>query len=78
MAICIIPLSLPHPQWADANESVSMDPWGHLIANTFAAEIASGADVLPTIANTKAHIYMPALKDAIAVGVFLTGPVSST
>ncbi len=58
----------PHPQWADADKIVSMDPWGHLIANAFAAEIAAGADVRPSIAITKAHINMPELKDAVRAG----------
>ena len=58
----------PHPQWADPDKIVSMDPWGHIIASAFAAEIASGADVRPTIAITKAHINMPELKAAIASG----------
>ena len=58
----------PHPQWADPDKIVSMDPWGHIIASAFAAEIASGADVRPTIAITKAHINMPELKAAIVAG----------
>ena len=58
----------PHPQWADPDKIVSMDPWGHLVATAFAGEIAAGADVRPTIAITKAHINMPELKAAIAAG----------
>src|SRR6059058_1254082 len=45
----------PHPQWSDPDKIVSLDPWGHLVSSAFAAEIASGADVRPTIAITKAH-----------------------
>ncbi len=58
----------PHPQWADPDKIVSMDPWGHLVASAFAEQIAAGADVRPTIAITKAHINMPELKAAIAAG----------
>lgn len=58
----------PHPQWADPDKIVSMDPWGHLIASAFAGEIATGADVRPTIAITKAHINMPEVKVAIMAG----------
>lgn len=58
----------PHPQWADPDKIVSMDPWGHMVANAFANEIAAGADIRPTIAITKAHINMPELKAAIAAG----------
>jgi GTP cyclohydrolase II len=58
----------PHPQWAHPDKIVSMDPWGHLVAAAFAAEIAAGTDVRPTIAITKAHINMPELKEAVAAG----------
>ena len=26
----------PHPQWADPDKIVSLDPWGHLVASVFA------------------------------------------
>ena len=58
----------PHPQWADPDKIVSMDPWGHMVAGAFATEIAAGADIRPTIAVTKAHINMPELKAAIVAG----------
>ncbi|MEQ1518734.1 MAG: GTP cyclohydrolase II [Usitatibacteraceae bacterium] len=58
----------PHPQWGDPDKIVSMDPWGHLVSSAFAAEIAAGADVRPSIAITKAHINMPELKAAIVAG----------
>ncbi|MBS0354636.1 MAG: GTP cyclohydrolase II [Proteobacteria bacterium] len=58
----------PHPQWADAGRIVSLDPWGHRVAQEFAAEIAAGMDIRPTIAVTTAHINMPELRDAIEAG----------
>ena len=58
----------PHPQWADPDRIVSLDPWGHLVATAFADEIAAGADIRPSIAVTKARINMPELKDAVAAG----------
>jgi GTP cyclohydrolase II len=58
----------PHPQWADPDKIVSMDPWGHMVASAFANEIAAGADIRPTVAITKAHINMPELKAAIVAG----------
>ena len=58
----------PHPQWADPDKIVSLDPYGHIVASAFAEQIAEGADVRPTIAITKAHINMPELKDAIEAG----------
>ncbi len=58
----------PHPQWADPTKIVSLDPWGHLVAGEFKAQLEAGVDVRPTIAITKAHINMPELMAAIASG----------
>jgi GTP cyclohydrolase II len=58
----------PHPQWGEPGRIVSLDPWGHRVAHEFAAEIAAGMDIRPTIAITTAHINMPELRDAIEAG----------
>lgn len=58
----------PHPQWAEPDRIVSLDPWGHLVSQAFADRIAAGADIRPTIAVTRAHINMPELAAAIAAG----------
>ncbi len=58
----------PNPQWSGADKIVSLDPWGHLIAEVFADRLAEGWDIRPTIAITKAHIEMPELKQAIDAG----------
>jgi GTP cyclohydrolase II len=58
----------PHPQWSDAHKIVSLDPWGHRIAQEFSGQIAAGMDIRPTIAVTTAHINMPELRDAIEAG----------
>ncbi len=58
----------PHPQWGDPGRIVSLDPWGHRVAQEFAAEIAAGMDIRPTIAITTAHINMPELREAIEAG----------
>ncbi|HSI59481.1 MAG TPA: GTP cyclohydrolase II [Ideonella sp.] len=58
----------PHPQWADPDKIVSLDPWGHLGSSAFAERITSGQDIRPTIAITKAHINMPELLGAIRDG----------
>ncbi|WP_334190886.1 GTP cyclohydrolase II [Noviherbaspirillum sp.] len=58
----------PHPQWADPDKIVSLDPYGHMVGNAFAGQIAAGMDIRPTIAITKAHINMPELKEAIVAG----------
>ncbi len=58
----------PHPQWSDPDRIVSLDPWGHRVAQDFAAEIAEGVDIRPTIAVTKARLTLPEIQDAIAKG----------
>lgn len=58
----------PHKQWANPQTIVSLDPWGHLVANAFAQEIKTGFDIRPTIAVTKAHINIPELHIAMQQG----------
>ncbi|MEM8798039.1 MAG: GTP cyclohydrolase II [Pseudomonadota bacterium] len=58
----------PHPQWGDPTKIVSLDPWGHMVADVFADEIADGAAIQPTIAVTKARIQLPEFKEALAYG----------
>ena len=58
----------PFPQWEGASRIVSLDPWGHVVAEAFAREIASGLDIRPSIAVTRAHINMPELSAAILQG----------
>ncbi len=58
----------PHPQWTDPNLIVSLDPWGHLVSEAFAAELAQGIDIRPTIAITRARLGLPELRQAIAAG----------
>ncbi|MFL5168630.1 MAG: GTP cyclohydrolase II [Microvirga sp.] len=55
----------PHPQWADPERIVSLDPWGHLVGEVFADEIAGGTDIRPTIAITKARLNMPEILAAM-------------
>ncbi len=55
----------PHPQWCDPDRIVSLDPWGHLVGEAFAEEIASGVDIRPTIAITKARLNMPEILAAM-------------
>ncbi len=58
----------PFPQWRDASKIVSLDPWGHLVAEAFKSEIDSGVDIRPTIAITKARPSLHEIRDAIAKG----------
>jgi GTP cyclohydrolase II len=58
----------PFAQWSDARRIVSLDPWGHVVAETFGAEIAEGLDVRPTIAITKARLDISEIQDALTAG----------
>jgi GTP cyclohydrolase II len=58
----------PHPQWSEPGRIVSLDPWGHRVAQDFAPELAEGVDIRPSIAITKARIDLPELHEAIARG----------
>ncbi|MGA0601922.1 GTP cyclohydrolase II [Caulobacter sp. KR2-114] len=58
----------PHAQWSEPGKIVSLDPWGHRVAEDFAAELAEGVDIRPTIAVTKARLTLPELQEAIAKG----------
>ena len=58
----------PFAQWADPTRIVSLDPWGHLAADSFKSEIAEGVDIRPSIAITKARLDLHELQNAIAAG----------
>jgi len=58
----------PFPQWADPEKIVSLDPWGHVVAEAFADELKAGMDIRPTIAITKARITLPEMREAMARG----------
>jgi GTP cyclohydrolase II len=58
----------PFPQWGDPAKIVSLDPWGHLVADAFKTEIDTGVDIRPTIAVTRARLSLPELREAIRLG----------
>jgi GTP cyclohydrolase II len=58
----------PFPQWSDPAKIVSLDPWGHLVAEAFQPEIDAGVDIRPTIAVTRARLTLHELREAIALG----------
>jgi GTP cyclohydrolase II len=58
----------PFPQWSEPGRIVSLDPWGHVAAQVFRAEIAEGADIRPTIAATKARLDLHEMQSALAAG----------
>src|SRR6476660_1365905 len=58
----------PYPQWSEPGKIVSLDPWGATVAEVFAAELAAGHDIRPSIAVTKAHVILPEIMEAIQKG----------
>lgn len=63
------PVSIgPFPRWAEPDRIVSLDPYGHAVAQVFAELMAQGIDIRPTIAVTRARITVPELRQAIAAG----------
>ncbi|MHA0287513.1 GTP cyclohydrolase II [Mycobacterium sp. C3-094] len=58
----------PFPQWTDPTTIVSLDPWGAMVTEAFADQIAAGIDIRPTIAVTKAQVILPEVADAMAKG----------
>ncbi len=58
----------PFPQWSEPQRIVSLDPWGHLVAENFSAEISEGVDIRPSIAVTRARIDLHELQGALAAG----------
>jgi GTP cyclohydrolase II len=57
----------PHPSWGDPDKIVSLDPFGAITGEVFAAH-AQEYEIFPTIAITKAHINIPELQDEIRQG----------
>src|SRR5271168_3378963 len=55
----------PFEQWTEPKRIVSLDPWGHLVAENFKAEIAEGIDIRPTIAITRARLDLPEMRAAL-------------
>src|SRR6201994_2375943 len=58
----------PFPQWTDPQRIVSLDPWGHLVAENFKTEIAEGTATRPPIAITRARLDLPEMQSALAAG----------
>ncbi len=55
----------PHPQWTEPGRIVSLDPWGHMVGEVYKDDIASGIDIRPSIAVTKARLNMPEILAAM-------------
>jgi GTP cyclohydrolase II len=58
----------PHPQWADPDRIVSLDPFGAVVADVFGFYLAQGYDIRPTIAITKAQVEVPEVRRAMEAG----------
>ena len=58
----------PHPQWAEPDKIVSLDPLGHLTGEAFKDLIADDWDIRPTIAVTKARLTLPEMKETLREG----------
>jgi GTP cyclohydrolase II len=58
----------PFPQWSERGRIVSLDPWGHRVAEDYRAEIAEGVDIRPSIAITKARLTIGEIEELVAQG----------
>ena len=58
----------PFAQWSDPEAIVSFDPWGHRVAQDFAAQIAGGADLRPTIAVAQGRLKLGEVCEAMDLG----------
>jgi GTP cyclohydrolase II len=58
----------PFAQWSEPQRIVSLDPWGHLVAENFKTEIAEGIDIRPTIAVTRARLDLHEIQHALTAG----------
>jgi GTP cyclohydrolase II len=56
----------PQPQWSAPGRIVSLDPFGHRVAQDFGQWIGEGLDIRPTIAITKARLNLPEILAAMA------------
>src|SRR4051795_8173934 len=58
----------PFKQWTGARTIVSLDPWGHMVAEAFEPEIREGIDIRPSIAVTKARLDLSEMQLAVSSG----------
>lgn len=57
-----------NPAWRNPHSIVALDPWGHLVGEAFAAEIAEGVDIRPTIAVTRSRLTLTEIALGIGEG----------
>lgn len=58
----------PFAQWSDPGKIVTLDPWGHRVAEVFAPELEAGLDIRPSIAVTAGNLRMAEINDAVDLG----------
>ncbi|MCB0349646.1 MAG: GTP cyclohydrolase II [Bdellovibrionales bacterium] len=58
----------PFDSWRNPEKIVAIDPWGSNVYADFKDYFDKGYDIRPSIAVTKAHIYMPEIREAIEAG----------
>src|SRR5262245_42171832 len=58
----------PFKQWAGPRTIVSLDPWGHMVAEAFEPEIREGVDLRPSIAVTRARLDLSEMQIAVSTG----------
>lgn len=58
----------PFPQWHDPKKIVSLDPYGHMVADVFRDKLDDGFDIRPSIAVTKAQMQLIEIKAAMEQG----------
>eukprot|EP00529_Nitzschia_sp_RCC80_P022383 CAMPEP_0113489420 /NCGR_PEP_ID=MMETSP0014_2-20120614/26519_1 /TAXON_ID=2857 /ORGANISM="Nitzschia sp." /LENGTH=491 /DNA_ID=CAMNT_0000383155 /DNA_START=230 /DNA_END=1705 /DNA_ORIENTATION=+ /assembly_acc=CAM_ASM_000159 len=58
----------PYPSWSDPKKISALDPFGHIVTDSYGDWLDKGWDIRPTIAVTKAHIDLPECREAIASG----------
>ncbi|KAJ3336287.1 Uracil-regulated protein 1 [Gonapodya sp. JEL0774] len=57
----------PYSSWSE-EKIVSMDPFGHVVAQAHSDHIKAGLDIRPSIAITKAHMQLPEMEQAVEAG----------
>jgi GTP cyclohydrolase II len=58
----------PFEPWFDPGKIVTLDPWGHRVAEVFARERRDGLDVRPSIAVASGHLRMAEVDEAMRYG----------
>lgn len=55
----------PFASWERPDKIISLDPWGHLVTESYKKYFKKGFDIRPTIAITKAQIHIPEIAHAL-------------